>query len=111
MLDIPDVDRPKFMTSGGLKRHLLLEFGRAFGLVPAIEDAMSRHDAATGARRDFNAHLKQGSMHAPLSDEGIFLLFANLVGNFERDDSGCLASTRLVLEPFDSLFTIKTIVF
>ncbi len=41
-------------------------------------------------------------MHAPFPNQRVFLLFANLIGNFKRDLSWRFACVRLVIQPLDS---------
>lgn len=73
MLDIPDIYRPKLVTPRCFEWHLFLRFVGAFGLVPAVKSAVFCHDAPTGARGDLDAHLQQGGVHAPGTNERIGL--------------------------------------
>ena len=47
----------------GIKRHLLLGLGRAFGFLPSIERAVLRHDTPAGARGRLYSLLEQGGVY------------------------------------------------
>jgi hypothetical protein len=43
-------------------------------------------------------------MHSPFSNQRIFLLFADLVGDFQRYHPGRFAGVRFVIQALDALF-------
>src|SRR5437879_1276249 len=99
MLDISYIDAPIFVTPRGFEGHLFLGLGWAFRLVPPIERTIFGHDAPTGAWRHLDALLEKRGVHAPFSNERIFLFFADLVGNFKRDLSWAqMPGVRLIIQ-------------
>ena len=92
MLDISYVYTPIFVPPRGFEGHLFL------GLVPSIECAVLRQDAATRAGGHLYPLLEKRSMHAPFPNERVLLLFANLIGDVKCNLSGCFAGVRLVIQ-------------